>query len=111
MRDIAAGTTLFLLAACATTPSSPSATATPAGDRKFTGVVSEVNTGCFADGMCFMRVDGRRVVFGMGWSRETWGQVAPREPIESYVGRTVEVFCQQREDDCWLAGNADYYVR
>jgi len=95
----------------AATPPQPPQPAAPATERKFTGVVGKVDTGCYADAMCYMLVDGQRVVFGMGWSRETWGQVAPREPIESYVGRTVEVYCQQRGDECWLAGNKDYYVR
>lgn len=109
-RTLTAFAALAVLTACASTGANPPADP-PANERRFSGVVQEVNIGCYADGMCFMRVDGKRVVFGMGWSRETWGQVAPREPIESYVGRTVEVFCQQRDDDCWLAGNKDYYIR
>lgn len=88
------------------------ATATPATTEvKFSGIVGKVDTGCYADGVCFMEVDGRRVIFGMGWSREDWGQVAPREPIESYVGRRVEVYCGVRDGECSLVGKNAYYVR
>jgi hypothetical protein len=89
----------------------PSTAPAAASELKFSGVVGKVDTGCFADGVCFMEVDGKRVVFGMGWSREDWGQVAPREPIESYVGRRVEVYCGLREGVCSLVGNRAYYVR
>ncbi|KFN41228.1 hypothetical protein [Arenimonas oryziterrae] len=97
---------LALTTACAHRPAGMTR-----GEEKFSGVVEKVDTGCFADGMCYMQIDGRRVVFGMGWSRETWGQVAPLEPIENYVGKRVDVFCKRREGDCWLAGSAVYYIR
>jgi hypothetical protein len=112
-----------VVAAPVTSPSVPADAASPppapmpstapaaASELKFSGVVGKVDTGCFADGVCFMEVDGKRVVFGMGWSREDWGQVAPREPIESYVGRRVEVYCGVREGVCSLVGNRAYYVR
>jgi hypothetical protein len=97
----------------ASPPAAPlPATATPAANElKFTGIVGKVDTGCYSDGVCYMEVDGKRVIFGMGWSREDWGQVAPLEPIENYVGKRVEVYCGVREGVCSLIGNRAYYVR
>ncbi len=89
----------------------PTTTTTAANEVKFSGIVGKVDTGCYSDGVCFMEVAGRRVIFGRGWSREDWGQVAPREPIESYVGRRVEVYCGVRDGECSLVGNTAYYVR
>lgn len=97
----------------ASPPSAPLPTnVTPAANElKFSGIVGKVDTGCYADGVCFMEVDGKRVIFGMGWSREDWGQVAPLEPIENYVGKRVEVYCGVRDGECSLIGNKAYYVR
>lgn len=97
----------FLCIACA----SPKRVALADGEMIFSGIVEEVDTGCYADGVCFMTVDGQKVVFGLGWSRSEWGEVEPVEPIMDYVGKRVLVYCKRHEDDCRLEGSADYYIR
>jgi len=84
---------------------------TPAGELRFSGIVEKVDTGCYADGVCLMIIAGREVVFGRGWSHDTWGEVATMEPTEAYLGRWVDVYCKGSGKQCTLAGSAGYFIR
>jgi hypothetical protein len=102
---------LALLSACATTPMQPNVPMAAPGERRFVGTVESIDTGCYADGECSMRIDGRKVVWLRGWSRATWGHVQQPPDVGTYVGKRVEVWCKVEDDHCTLEGNAGYFIR
>jgi hypothetical protein len=81
----------------------------------FSGKLEEVNTGCFADGECYVVVAGKHVTVLMGWSRDTVGSIQGAESIgdlESLIGREVEVYAQDKGDGTYtLYGNTGFYVK
>jgi hypothetical protein len=99
------------LAACAPVETKATVPFAAPGERRFTGTVDSIDTGCYADGECSMQVDGRKVVWMRGWSRSTWGQVQQPPDVGTYVGKRVEVWCRVEEDHCTLEGNAAYFIR
>lgn len=106
-------------------PATPDATTTPATETPvttekikadmFTGTLEEVNTGCFADGECYVTVDGKHVTIIMGWSQETVGSIIGAPSIgdlESVVGKKVEVYARDNADGTYsLYGDAGFYVK
>ena len=112
IRTALATAILLATTACATTPdSNPRVPMAAAGERRFVGTVESIDTGCYADGECSMRIDGRKVVWLRGWSRATWGQVQQPPDVGEYVGKRAEVWCKVEADHCTLEGNAAYYIR
>jgi hypothetical protein len=112
IRPIAAALSLVLLAACGPVlPVRPDVPFAAPGERRFVGTVESIDTGCYADGECSMRIDGRKVVWLRGWSRATWGQVQQPPDVGEYVGKRVEVWCKVEDDHCTLEGNAAYFIR
>jgi len=96
----------------------PGTTATPEGKLKadvFSGTLETVDTGCFADGECFVVVDGKHVTALKGWSRDTVGSVRGVEgfgDLESYIGKRVEVYAQVLEDGTYtLYGSEGFYIK
>ncbi len=81
----------------------------------FTAKLEEVNTGCFADGECYVVVGGKHITTLMGWSRETVGSLQGVESIgdlESQIGKEVEVYAQDKGDGTYtLYGNSGFYVK
>lgn len=81
----------------------------------FTGKLEEVNTGCFADGECYVMVDGKHVTTLRGWSRDTVGSVQGVEgfgDLEKYIGKNVEVYAQVNPDNTYtLYGSEGFYVK
>lgn len=81
----------------------------------FTGKLEKVDTGCFADGECYVEVGGKRVTALRGWSQETVGRIEGVEgfgDLESHLGQTVEVFAHQLPDGTYtLYGSADFYIK
>lgn len=81
----------------------------------FTGTLNKVDTGCFADGECYVLVDGKHVTALMGWSRETVGSVigvGGFGDLESHIGRKVEVYAQDKGDGTYtLYGNSGFYIK
>jgi hypothetical protein len=81
----------------------------------FTGTLEAVNTGCFADGECFVTVDNKHVTAIMGWSRETVGTIIGVEgfgDLEQYLGKQVEVSAQEVETGKYtLYGSEAYYIK
>jgi hypothetical protein len=81
----------------------------------FSGKLEEVNTGCFADGECYVVVDGKHVTTLRGWSRDTVGTVQGVEgfgDLEKYIGKNVEVYAQVNPDNTYtLYGSEGFYVK
>jgi hypothetical protein len=81
----------------------------------FTGKLQEVNTGCFADGECYIVVAGKHVTVLTGWSKEVVGSIQGVESVgdlESLIGRDVEVYAQDKGDGTYtLYGNAGFYAK
>ncbi len=80
----------------------------------FHGELQEVNTGCFADGECYVTVDGKKVILLIGWSRETVGSVKGADGIgglEEFIGTEVEVYAGITESgEYTLYGDENYNV-
>ncbi len=81
----------------------------------FTGILEKVDTGCFADGECYLVVDGKHVTALMGWSRDTVGSVIGVEgfgDLESHIGEKVEVYAQVNPDGTYtLYGSEGFYIK
>lgn len=94
-----------------TTPKPANPGATPA---TFTGILSAVNTGCFADGECYAVVGGKHVTLTIGWSQETVGTIVGAPSIgdlESYIGESATVYAKLLPDGTYtLYGNDAYYL-
>ncbi len=98
----------------------PTATDEPAIDGKlkvgnFSGKLEKVDVGCFADGECYVVVDGKHVTTTMGWSRDTVGSVKGVEgfgDLEKHIGEEVEVYAQDKGDGTYtLYGSEGFYVK
>lgn len=90
----------------------------PTGKLKadtFTGVLQRVDTGCFADGECFVEVDGKHITTLMGWSRDTVGSIIGVEgfgDLKNHIGKQVEVYAQDNGDGTYtLYGSESFYVK
>ncbi len=81
----------------------------------FVGTLQTVNTGCFADGECFVEVDGKHVTAIMGWSQDTVGKIVGVEgfgDLEKYIGKKVEVYAQDKSDGTYtLYGSEGFYIK
>ncbi len=81
----------------------------------FTGVLQAVHTGCFADGECFVTVDGKKVTALVGFSNEEVGSVIGVEgfgDLENHLGETVEVYAQDFNDGTYtLYGSEGFYIK
>ena len=85
----------------------------------FTGKLSAVDTSCFADGVCSVTVDGKKVILltGMRINIPPVGSVKGVESIgdlESKIGSEVEVYAVATGEsgaDYTLYGSTSYYVK
>jgi hypothetical protein len=82
---------------------------------KFTGTLEAVNVGCWADGICSMRISGKEIVFGKGWSAETYGDLLGFDSSKldgrEYIGREVEVFGWKSGESILITGDKKYYIK
>ncbi len=93
--------------------SAPSATAT------FSGKISAVDVGCFADGICSVTVDGKEVVLLAGLRADappvgTLQGVDSIGDLENEIGSTAEVYAAKNPEgsaEYTLYGSASYYVK
>ncbi|MFZ2522409.1 MAG: hypothetical protein WAX44_00530 [Minisyncoccia bacterium] len=85
------------------------------GGQIFIAKLEKVDTGCFADGECFVEVGGKHVTVLIGWSRDVVGQVLGVESfgdLEKHIGKNVEVYARMLSDGKYtLYGNQGYYVK
>lgn len=81
----------------------------------FTGTLEKVDVGCFADGECYIEVDGKHITVLMGWSRDTVGSIIGADGIgglEAFIGQEVEVYAQDNGDGTYtLYGSEGFYVK
>jgi hypothetical protein len=81
----------------------------------FQGKLEEAHPGCFADGECYVVVDGKHVTVVMGWSQETVGSlvgVPSFGDLESHIGENFEVYAQNKSDGTYtLYGSEGFYVK
>ncbi len=96
----------------------PVSTSTPGEKLKadvFSGKLEEVNTGCFADGECYIVVGGKHVTVLMGWSQEIVGSIVGADSIgdlESHIGKDMEVYAQDKSDGTYtLYGSSGFYAK
>jgi hypothetical protein len=86
----------------------------PMGEM-FVAVLEKVDTGCFADGECFVVAGGNHVTALLGWTNETVGKVLGVPSfgdLEKHVGRKVEVYAKKVSDGKYtLYGEEDYYIK
>ncbi len=99
-----------------TNPTAPTApTSGKLAADVFTGTLTTVDTGCFADGECFIEVDGNHVTALMGWSQETVGTVQGVSgfgDLEAHIGEQVEVYAQRLAPGNYtLYGSEGFYIR
>lgn len=92
--------------------------ATPAETETFTGTISSVNTGCFADGICSVTVSGKDVILltGMRTGSVAVGSLKGVESIgdlEKHIGDKAKVYAARTTEggaDYTLYGSTSYYV-
>lgn len=81
----------------------------------FSGKLEEVNTGCFADGECYIVVDKKHVTTTRGWSQEIVGTIQGVDSfgdLESHIGEKVEVYAKDNGDGTYtLYGSNGFYVK
>lgn len=85
----------------------------------FKGILTEVNTGCFADGECFVVVDDKKVTAIEGWKKEIVGRtiIEGNEnsgfgDLYTYLGNQVEVYAAITDQgEYTLYGSEDYYIK
>jgi hypothetical protein len=86
-----------------------------ASTTTFSGILEEVNTGCFADGECFVSVSGVHVTTLVGRRQEVVGGVVGVlgfGDLENFVGEEVEVYAKKLTDGTYtLYGSEDFYIK
>ena len=98
----------------------PTSTEQPATEGKlkvgnFSGKLEKVDTGCFADGECYVVVDGKHITTTIGWSRDIVGSIQGVESfgdLEKHIGEEVEVYAKDNGDGTYsLYDSEGFYVR
>lgn len=82
-------------------------------DERFEGTITAYSTGCFADGICSITVDGKTIVTTRGWSQEVVGAVTGIPDfgsIEKKIGAHAKVYAKKTEEGYTLYGNSQYYI-
>jgi hypothetical protein len=81
----------------------------------FTGTLTKVDTGCFADGECYIEVDGKKVTAVIGFSQAVVGNIIGVEgfgDLENYIGKDVEIYAQDNSDGTYtLYGSTGFYIK
>lgn len=92
----------------------PEATTEEPGKLKvihFSGTLEEVNTGCYADGECFVMVDGKHITTLRGWTNSKVG-TADMDALHASIGKAVDVYAKDQGDGTYtLYGNSGFYVK
>ena len=88
------------------------------GEKRFSGTISAVDTACFADGVCSVTVDGKKVILVQGGlaldSGAAVGKLLGVDSIgdlEGKMGAFANVYAKETPDGGYtLYGNSEYYV-
>ena len=98
----------------------------PISGIKFSGTITEFNNGCWADGVCSVKIGGKWVVAEIGGERppnskpeasEVQGKLIGlsfSQDTNKYIGKKAEVYAQQSENDqnyLTIYGNSNYYIK
>ncbi|VVB78644.1 Uncharacterised protein [uncultured archaeon] len=79
----------------------------------FTGKITDINYGCTYDAVCYMVIDGKKVVFGSGavpsdGSKPIWGKVIGTPAI----GKNAEVYAHDGSNGFYyLSDNESLYIK
>ncbi|MES2931223.1 MAG: peptidoglycan-binding protein [Patescibacteria group bacterium] len=93
---------------------------TMAPTATFTGTISAVNTGCFADGICSVTIDGKEVILLAGFRIPPIPEVGSLigvdsiSDLESEIGSKGEVYAApstEGDAEYTLYGSTSYYVK
>jgi hypothetical protein len=79
------------------------------------GKLTEVNTGCFSDGVCYAVVGGKKVTLLVGRYQGKLGKIIGADSIgdlENYIGASATVFAgQDDEGNFTILGNESFYLQ
>lgn len=90
---------------------------------KFTGIITETNNGCWADGICSIKVDDKWITAEIGGLRPPNSEPEIRgnligisfdQDTNKYIGKKVEVYAKQLEDDknyLTIYSDSNYYIK
>lgn len=88
---------------------------------KFTGIITDINTGCWADGICSIRVGNKWIAAEYGGLRppdskpDVRGQlvgISFSGDTQKYIGKTVEVHAQPTDGTNFtIYGDNNYFIR
>ncbi len=81
----------------------------------FSGTIQSVSTACYADGICSVTIDGKKVVTTVGWSQAIVGSIKGSvnnigDIQTSKIGARANVYAQKTTDGYTLYGNSAYYI-
>ncbi len=101
-------------------PETVTETAAPATDGKlkaanFSGRLEKTDESCFADGECYVIIDGKHITTTIGWSRDTVGSILGVESfgdMKDHIGEEFEVYAQDKGDGTYtLYGSEGFYIK
>lgn len=79
------------------------------------GKLTEVNTGCFSDGVCYAVVDSKKVILLIGRYQGSIGKIIGADSIgdlENYIGADATVFAGMNDEgEYTLLGNESFYLQ
>ena len=79
----------------------------------FVGVVESLDNGCAQDGICSLKISGKKVISGQGWDNGPWGSQDWQQTYgpSEILGKKVEVFAKKDGQNYSLKGNKKYYIK
>ncbi len=81
----------------------------------FSGELEDVNVGCFADGECYVVIDGKHVTVLIGRVQQAVGTIIGVDSfggLENFVGEKVEIFAQDLGSEKYtLYGSEAFYLK
>jgi hypothetical protein len=83
------------------------------GETHFRGRVTDIDTGCYVDGICAMTIAGKRVIFGQGMTAADppVGQLIGVPAPEQFLGKEVEVYGRLVGNSGTIIGRPEYYIK
>lgn len=88
---------------------------------KFTGIITETNNGCWADGICSIKVDDKWITAEIGGLRPPNSKPEIRgsliginfsQDTNKYIGKRAEVYAKQTDsNDFTIYGSENYYIK
>ncbi len=96
-------------------PETPAATDGKLKVANFSGKLEKTDESCFADGECFVVIDGKHITTTIGWSRDTVGSiigVPSFGDMKDHIGEEFEVYAQDKGDGTYtLYGSEGFYIK